>query len=182
MTLKMMCEILNDIDKAPDVVRELKRHLPNQSLKQLLGSAFIPKGKFKLPPGAPPYRISTAPKDTNSTNLLYESKKLDKFRDPNMKQSRREELFIKTLEELFSEEASILIAVKDQILESIFPNITLQKVIEAGYFGQPWFPEDWVDPMIEWKKENQVKEVTPVISIEQVEVKQEIKPKQTRKK
>ena len=160
MTLKMMCEILNDINNAPDVVRELKRHTNNNSVKQLLGSAFIPKGKFKLPEGVPPYRRSPAPKDTTTTNLLYESKKFDKFRDPNMKQARREELFIKTLEELYSEEADILIAVKDQILESMFPNITLDRIVESGLFIRPWFPTDWVNPMIQWKKENQLLEST----------------------
>lgn len=157
MTTKLACEILQEINVAKNVVAELRKHITNQSLKQILGNAMIPKGKWILPEGSPPYRPNQNQKDLTPTNLLYEAKKFDKFRDVKIKQSRREELFIKTLEDLCDEEAKILIAIKDQILQSIFPNITIEKVVEAGFFVLPHYPEDWVDPMIKWKEEQKTK-------------------------
>jgi hypothetical protein len=46
----------------------------------------------------------------------------------------REKLFIGALESLSVAEAKILIAVKEQKLHELYPNLTIGKLREIGYF------------------------------------------------
>jgi hypothetical protein len=148
MSNQTIPEILKEINSAKDTVTALKKHLDNNALKYIFGYGYIPKALFLLPRGECPYKENISPIGTTSTNLTYEAKKLDKFCNPAVSQTRREILFIQTLEHMHKDEARVLMLVKDQILETDYPKITLEKIVEAGYFPMPYFPEGYVKPQI----------------------------------
>jgi len=120
-----------------DTLQLLKDNSSNEILKLLFGYGFIPKGKWLLPEGTPPYREDAAPVGMVKANLWMEIKKFDRFLRGDLNKLRREQLFIQLLEEVHPDEAKLVIAVKDQNIPSIFPNITLDKVVDAGFFIWP---------------------------------------------
>jgi hypothetical protein len=148
MSQQTIPEILKEINSAKDTVAALKQHLDNNALKFIFGYGYIPKALFLLPRGECPYKENVSPIGTTPTNLTYEAKRLEKFCNPAVKSARREVLFIQTLENMHKDEARVLVLVKDQILETDYPNITLEKIVEAGFFPMPHFPEGYVKPQI----------------------------------
>lgn len=100
------------------------------ALESILRGAFDPAIKWQLPPGAPPYK----PNDlVDQQNRLYaECRKLYLFIEggkPELKQIRREALFIELLEGVDSEDAKLLLAVKEKTIP--YPNITPDLVRKA---------------------------------------------------
>lgn len=50
---------------------------------------------------------------------------------------RREQLFIQLLESVHPSEAKLVIAIKEQAISTLYPNITLDKIVDAGFFIWP---------------------------------------------
>lgn len=100
------------------------------ALESILRGAFDPAIKWQLPPGAPPYKPSDI---VDQQHRLYtECRKLYLFIEggnPNLKQIRREHLFIEMLEAIDPEDAKLLLAVKEKTMP--YPNITLDLVRKA---------------------------------------------------
>jgi hypothetical protein len=108
--LEKASEIKEDHDK----VRWLRAN-DSQALRMILVGAFDPSIKWLLPDGEPPYK----PNDlVDQQHRLYtESRKLYLFIEggnPDLKQLRREVLFIQLLECLDPADAKLLLAVKDK--------------------------------------------------------------------
>jgi hypothetical protein len=120
-----------------DTITLLKQNSSNESLKLLFGYGFIPKGKWLLPEGIPPYREDAAPVGMARANMWMEIKKFDRFMRADLNNLRREQLFIQLLEELHPAESKLMLAIKDQTIPSLYPNITLDKVVDAGFFIWP---------------------------------------------
>ena len=120
-----------------NTIKLLKENSSNECLKLLFGYGFIPKGKWLLPEGTPPYREDAAPVGMTRANLWMEIKKFDRFIKPELNKLRREQLFIQLLEELHPLESKLVLAVKDQTISEMYPNITLDKVVDAGFFIWP---------------------------------------------
>ena len=100
------------------------------ALRAILKYAYDPKVKFILPEGAPPYKQNQLP-DLQSV-LYSELRKLYLFVEggnPNLKQTRREYLFIQLLENLDKEDAELIVAVKDKKIP--YKGITAKLVKEA---------------------------------------------------
>ena len=112
-----LAEILkkaSDFEKKIDKIDWLYRN-DSPALRAILKYAYDPKVKFILPEGAPPYKQNQLP-DLQSV-LYSELRKLYLFIEggnPNLKQTRREYLFIQLLENLDKEDAELIVAVKDK--------------------------------------------------------------------
>ena len=94
----------------------LLRHEQNGVLKEILKYTFNPDIKFLLPPGNPPYK-TVVDESENPTYLYGLVRKLYLFVEggnPNLKQARREYLFIEMLESIHSLEAELLLQIKDK--------------------------------------------------------------------
>ena len=93
----------------------------SNGLKEILKYAFHPDLKFALPPGRPPFKTIGSPDEYNPTYLYPQIRKLYLFLEgpagnPNLKQLRREQLFIQMLESLHPLEADVLLQIKDKKL------------------------------------------------------------------
>ena len=94
----------------------LLRHEQNGALKEILKYTFNPDIKFLLPPGNPPYK-TVVDESENPTYLYGLVRKLYLFVEggnPNLKQARREYLFIELLESIHPLEAELLLQIKDK--------------------------------------------------------------------
>ena len=137
-------EILKEINDAPDVLAALKQYVGNEAVKYTFAWNFIPKGAFLLPPGKPPFTPASTPLGASKSNFANEVTKFHNFLRTDMKAHYRERLFIQLLEDLHPSEAEVLVCIKDQCLRKLYPNITLNLVVEAGFFPYPHIPEGYV--------------------------------------
>ena len=127
---EILIEINADINKA-------KNHKNNNYLRNFMECAYIPEKKPPLPEGDPPYKIPMLESDVQSKGVTWQFlRKLDTLRNPALKPLKREVMFIDALEGGTQEEALIFLHMKDQTLEELYPNITLESLKEVGYFDE----------------------------------------------
>jgi len=126
---KHIPEILKEINDNP---KNLNEYINNYAIKMLLQYAFSPNAKLLLPDGSPPYKKDAAPIGMTPANFYQHIKKLYVFLRKDLSAVRREQLFIQMLEGIHESEAEILIAVKDQCLTKLYPNITAKLVASHG--------------------------------------------------
>lgn len=128
---KFITEILAEVNADPAT---LVKYRENNALRFLFQYAFIPEKKFDLPEGAPPYKKDAAPIGMSPANFAQETRRLYIFtKERELQKLRRESLFVQLLEALHPSEAEVLIAVKDQTLDQLYPNITIDAVADAGF-------------------------------------------------
>ena len=94
--------------------------------------AFVPEKKFVLPEGEPPFKPAVEPMGMTPTNLFNELRRMYVFCRTDLTSMKRESLFINLLEAIHPSEAKVLLAVKDQNLNKLYPKITHQLVAGAG--------------------------------------------------
>lgn len=132
ITKQTMASFLKEVSAIPnrkDRIAYLAQNGNNGALKLVLKYMFDPRLKFLLPKGAPPYTPSPI---QNPRRLYPEARKLYLFVEggnPNLKQARREQIFIDLLEIVDQDEAELLIAVKDKTCP--YEGITKKVVQEA---------------------------------------------------
>ena len=104
-------------------------------LHKLFTFAYIPEKKFLLPEGDPPYTPSVQSVGMTGADLLVAIRRdrLNYFVDKAIQPVRREQLFISLLETVYAEEAKVLLAVKDQCLDKLYPNLTYKTLYQYGY-------------------------------------------------
>lgn len=130
-----MTEILEEANKDPS---SLKKHTDNVALKLLFKYAFIPEHKFDLPEGEPPFKKDTAPIGMTPANFIQEIRRWYIFtKERNLDRTRRETLFIQLLESIHPTEAKLMIAIKDQKLNSIYKNLKADVVAQYGFIPAP---------------------------------------------
>ena len=116
--LKKASEIHNDNERAV----WLQAH-NSIALETILRGIYDPSIVWLLPEGAPPYKKNDL---VDQQNQLYkECRKLYLFIEggnPNLKQLRRESLFVELLEILDPNDADLLLAVKDKKMP--YPNMS----------------------------------------------------------
>lgn len=127
-----MAEFLEKVSKLKkkDEKVEALKYNNSYALRTILQAAFDPRLKFLLPEGEPPYRPNDLP-DQESV-LLRECRKLVYMIEgpyPNLKQVKREQMFIELLENVAPADAKMLCAIKDKKLP--FKGITEDMVREA---------------------------------------------------
>ena len=116
---KSLPSIFEEIAKAKtkdDKKNVLIKYGDNGALKEILKYTFHPDIKFLLPPGNPPYN-SVVDETDNPTYLYGLIRKFYLFVEggnPNLKQVRREYLFMELLESIHPSEAKLLLQIKDK--------------------------------------------------------------------
>ena len=118
---------VNELPKAERAVALATNDYP--AIKAVLVHMFHPDIKFLLPEGEPPYKKSQF---EDPGRLYTEFKKFYLFCDGGhneIKQTKREQLFVQLLESVDPDEAELLIAMKEK--KSPFKNITPALVKEA---------------------------------------------------
>ena len=127
---KYITEILDELNEDPAKITHYKDAF---AVKTVFQYAYNPELKFKLPPGAPPFKPDPAPIGMSPANFYQQVKKLYIFMREDITNVRREQLFIQLLEGLNPAEAAIVIAIKDQDLTPLYPNLTRQFAVDAGF-------------------------------------------------
>lgn len=140
MAKKTFHEIFTEVDKTSgrgNKIAVLHKY-SSPALKAVLGYTYDPTVKWLLPEGTPPYKPTD---DIDTHSVFYaEIRKLYLFTDgpsdaqKNLKQTRREQLFIEILESIHPDDAKVLIAMKDRrlpykgltakLVQEAFPNMT----------------------------------------------------------
>jgi hypothetical protein len=133
---KTFHEIFKEVEKQKarkDKIAALQKY-SGPALKQVLGLTFDPNVKWLLPEGAPPY--NPLPKSADQeVALAAELRKMYLFlqgntdTQRNLKQVRREQLFIGLLESIDPDDAKVVIGMKDGKLP--YKGITRKLVAEA---------------------------------------------------
>ena len=103
-------------------------------IRTILQGAFDPRVKWQLPEGEPPYNPNKLVDQENV--LIKECRKLIYFIEggaPNLKQLRRETMFVELLESVTPADAKLLCSIKDKkfpykgitvdIVREAFPNL-----------------------------------------------------------
>ena len=125
-----------DQAKSQKQKKEVLLKYNNSALREILKYAFHPDIKFLLPPGDPPHKDFMGDTTPNPTYLYGLIRKLYLFVEggnPNLKQVRREYLFIELLESVSKAEAELLIQIKDKkiqcrgltykLIKEVFPDL-----------------------------------------------------------
>jgi hypothetical protein len=131
---KYLSEMLDEANKSSNPIQSLKDMIVDDPrLNTILGYAINPKWKIStvLPDGVPPYKDSDLPLGMADLDLLKLHNKLYILFNPRLKQYKKEEFFIKWIESMHPTDVSIFVAVKDQNLESLYPNLTRPVVYSA---------------------------------------------------
>lgn len=127
-----MAEFLEKVSKLKKKEEKVEafKHNDSYPLKTILQAVFDPRIKFLLPEGVPPYKPNDL--QDQETVLLRECRKLIYFVEgpyPNLKQIKREQMFIELLENITPEDAKLLCSVKEKKLP--YKGITEDIVKEA---------------------------------------------------
>lgn len=131
-------EVLKELNDNPDLIKtKYAKHGDGGPLGAIFNYAFVPKWKFNLPEGNPPFKPDSAPIGMSPARFITEVRKFHYFCLETLPKLKREQLFVQTLESIHPSEAKILIAIKDQKLSEMFPKITAKLVAEAGYIEMP---------------------------------------------
>ena len=129
---KYLTQMLDEINSDP---KQIEKYKGDAVLRLAFEYAFDPKKKMILPEGTPPYKPSSEPMGMTPTNLFNEMRRLYVFCRADLKPLKREGLFISLLEGVHPEEATALIAIKDQQLHKLYKKITAKLVTEAGFIA-----------------------------------------------
>lgn len=122
MRVYEMLEAINN-----DITNIIK-YKDSAAVKLVLQNNFDSNLRWDLPETTPPYKVSVEPLNMAPSNLTLEVRKFYIFRRKDLKPIKREQLFIQMLERLDRTEQKILLALKDQNLTTLYPNITKEAV------------------------------------------------------
>ena len=135
---KYIVELMDDINNDPSILKT--KLAGNAAMKVIFENAFIPEMKWMLPEGDAPYNPTPEPLGMTPTNLYTELRRFYIFRREDLADVRRESIFITLLEGVHESEAKLLVAIKDQKLTDLYPNITAEVVADAGFIPAPAKP------------------------------------------
>jgi len=122
---KFIVEILKEINETPEAILKYK---DNVALRMVLYYGFDTRNKFELPEGTPPYRQDAAPLGMSPSNLQMETRTFYIYKRSDLTPLRREAKFVQLLEGLHVSEAELVIAMKDQDIGRLYPNITFDVI------------------------------------------------------
>ena len=135
--MKRISEVLKEASKQKDrdgKIAKLKEN-DSEALRAVLQATFDERIIFELPPGVPPYKEPDDMVDNNA-GIFTEYRKFyiwtKNRKSAQMKQMKRENVFIQTLESVHPDDAKLLIAMKDKKMP--YKGITKKLVQEA--FGE----------------------------------------------
>jgi hypothetical protein len=115
-------------------IETIKAHVGNNYLRALMEAAYVKEKKLLLPEGDPPFKKPDIHPDQVGGTMWQIAKKIDIFRRADAVTIKRENAFIQALESVSEMDAKILLAVKDQTLDKLFPALTVEELKRVGYF------------------------------------------------
>ncbi len=132
----LFSEILEKVGKLKTKKQKVAflRQNNTDALRMIVKSSFDPNIEWELPEGDVPYIRNEAPEGTEHTVLAAEARKLYNFirgGNNNLKQNRREMMFVQMLEGLHPNEAEILVSAKDKALHQKYKGLSSNVVKEA---------------------------------------------------
>lgn len=132
----------NSIKSRAGQLEELRKHSDNMALRFILQGAYDDRISSYLPEGAPPFEHFVATADKIPATLNYQEKLIFNFfkftlgsKEPILKQERA---FIELLESVDSEDADVLIRMKDKTVHEKYKRLTKSLIKE---FLAPWVPD-----------------------------------------
>lgn len=137
---KYIVDILKEVDDNPSLLKTT--YAGNAALRTVFENAFLPENKWMLPEGDAPYKQTAEPLGMTPTNIYTELRRFYIFRRADLESIRRESIFISLLEGVHESEAKLLVAIKDQVLPSLYKNITVDVVADAGFIVKPVVVEE----------------------------------------
>lgn len=151
MTKMSIAEVVSKLQKAQTKTERLELLKKNDSmaLRGILRLNYDESLKLSLPLGEPPYKKPTVPEGFGQTTLLASAKSWYVFSRqtaPNLKQSKREFLFIQLLENLDPVEANILLLSKDRkldlgltklVIDEVFPGLIREESVKNDNKEKP---------------------------------------------
>lgn len=130
---KYITEILDEINKNTKAIEKYK---DNPALRYVFSFSFEPSKKFILPEGVPDYKKDLSPLGMSPINLYMETKKFYIYCRADLTKAKREGLFVELIENLHASEVDLMVAIKDQQLTALYPNITAQLAYNNGFIKE----------------------------------------------
>lgn len=123
---KYLTEIFDDMNKNDNAAK----YADNVAVQICLACALNPDLKFTLPTGAPPYKEAAQPIGMTPINLVMETRRFQIFTADrqDISRVRKETMFVQLLEGIHPTEAKLVLAIKDQNLDKLYPRITYEWV------------------------------------------------------
>ena len=132
----LMHEVLTKVNNAKDKPKKiavLKEH-DSPGLRRVIKGSFDPNITWDLPEGTPPYMANEAPEGTEHTYLENESRTYWHYvtgADGTLSKTRKETMFIQSLEGLCKGEAEVAVRMKDKELHKHYKGLSTAVVKEA---------------------------------------------------
>jgi hypothetical protein len=138
----LISEVLRKVNNAKTKAEktELLQKYNSQTLRSLFIWNFDETVISMLPEGDVPFTPNPAPEGTNHTRLENEGKKLFYFVKggaSNLKQSKREQIFLGMIEALHPDESEVICLVKDKNLQKKYTRIS-RALIEETFPNIQW--------------------------------------------
>lgn len=115
-----LIEKLDKINKDPE---SIVNYYKDRNVMDLLRFAYNPELKFDLPEGIPYHKETKQLLENSDYSLEIEVRRFYIFTNGKLKQVKREFNYTQIYEGLPDEEKPIFVAVKDQTLGELYPNI-----------------------------------------------------------
>lgn len=122
---KFIVEILQEVNENPEAILQYK---DNVALRMCFYYGFDTRLKFQLPEGEPPFKRDAAPIGMSPTNLQMETRTFYIYNRSDLTALRRESKFLQLLEGLHPSEADLMLAIKDQDIARLYPNVTYETI------------------------------------------------------
>lgn len=132
----LMHEILTKVNNAKDKPKKVAilKQYDSPGLRRILKGSFDPNITWDLPEGVPPFIANEAPEGTEHSYLENESKTYwhyVKDADASLSKTRKETMFIQSLEGLCKGEAEVAVRMKDKELHKHYKGLSAAVVKEA---------------------------------------------------
>ena len=131
----LMHEVLTKVNNAKDKPKKIAVLKENDTpgLRRVIKGSFDPNIKWDLPEGTPPFIANEAPEGTEHSYLENESSKYWHFVEGAdvISKTRKETMFIQSLEGLCKGEADVAIRMKDKELHKHYKGLSAAVVKEA---------------------------------------------------
>lgn len=134
--IKTVIETLSELDD--NFSQEaLRKACENRYLKKYLLHGYFEEYKFLLPPGVPEYEPKRVEFNEQLNSVTWKACNMFSTLCSNkITEKHRERAFTQLLYSLSEEDCILLLGVKDQTLNCMFPNITKEALVESGLFDE----------------------------------------------
>lgn len=130
-----LSEILKMSNDSQDPIESLKTFAKDDvRLISILGYAINPKFKIAnvIPDGEPPeYKESELPLGMADLDILKLHNKIYILFNPELKQFKKEEFFLRWIESMHPTDVKLFVAIKDQKISSLYPKLTNDVIRQA---------------------------------------------------